>query len=57
MRGWMTRQAIAAVVGITALTCLAGCETDFIVRNAQDATVSFLTGVFSEAVDEAIAAD
>lgn len=57
MRGWMMRRAIAMAVGITVLTWLAGCETDFIRRNAQDSAASFLTGVFGDAVSEAIAAE
>ncbi len=46
---------IVVAVGITALTWVAGCETDFIRRNAQDSAASFLTGVFGDAVTEAIA--
>ena len=57
MRGWMMRRAIAAAVGITVLTWLAGCETDFIRRNAQNSAASFLTGVFGDAINEAIAAE
>ena len=55
MRGWMMRRVIAAAVGITVLASVAGCETDFIRRNAQNSAASFLTGVFSDAVNEAVA--
>jgi len=55
MRTRMLVRAMAAAIGLVVLVGHAGCDTDFIRRNAQESAASFLTGVFGDAVDEAIA--